>query len=176
MPSKSLIKGTNMKIRKATDQDCYAIYELRIASIKHSCANFYPGESIAAWIESKSPADYKNIPKYKTLIVVEENTQVVGFGLLNVQKKIIESLYLAPNYAGKGYGKTLLNNLEEIAKKHGIKELTVFSTLNANKFYRSMGYHENIKTTHELTSGIQLDCIKMTKKIYLNLSPLNKLQ
>src|SRR5262245_52010405 len=150
-----------MIIRKASDEDCYAIYKLHIASIKHFCADFYPIDSINAWIESKSPIAYKDLLAENILIVSEENDQIIGFGLLNTNKNSIDSLYIAPNFSGRGLGGALLKKLEEIAHSYGIEKLTLFSTLNAIQFYYHMGYREETKSSYQLLSGVTLDCVKM---------------
>jgi|694.fasta_scaffold145292_3 N-acetylglutamate synthase-like GNAT family acetyltransferase len=154
-----------MLIRKATNNDAQVIYDLHIASIKYYCSAFYPEASIQAWLNSKSIESYKNISEGNILLVAEEGEQIVGFGLLNLQKKTIDSLYIKPTHARKGYGRILLERLEKIAHIKKIDILTLSSTLNATAFYQHMGYGGNVRSTHKLLSGTILECVNMTKQI-----------
>ena len=131
-------------------------------------SNFYSASAIAAWVNSKSLKAYQNIPNHNRLIVAEEKEQIIGFGLLNLDKKSIDSLYVWPNQAGRGYGKILLECIEKIAQEEGIDELTLSSTLNAVEFYQHMGYEKKMRSSYRLLSGVTLDCISMNKKIMGN--------
>lgn len=163
-----IIFKLGMRIRYGTNEDCNELYKLQIASIKHFCKSCYSSSAINAWVESKSPENYKNLPGYRISIVAVENTQILGFGLLSIQNCHIDNLYVAPNYSGRGYGKGLLQCLEEIAKDYKLNELHLISTLNARGFYHHHGYQGEIKSMHTLSSGVQLPCIKMYKKLKLS--------
>jgi N-acetylglutamate synthase-like GNAT family acetyltransferase len=154
-----------MHIRNAKNDDCFKIYDLHINSIKHYCSEFYSEEAIAAWLKLKSPEEYKNHSSNRIIIVAEKNDEIVGFGLINLNKKSIDSLYLKPYMAGKGIGKLLLQKLEEIAQQNQIEMLKLASTLNAVEFYHRMGYQGEVKSIFKLSSGINLDCVEMTKQL-----------
>lgn len=155
-----------MNIRHAKNTDSLGIYNVHIDSIRHYCSDFYPKASIDAWLQLKSPEEYQNISINKILLVAEENNnEIVGFCLLNTYKKSIDSLYIKPKMEKKGIGKTLLMNAELLAKKNNIETLTLSSTVNAVEFYHHMGYGEDVKNSHKLSNGIELDCVNMTKRI-----------
>jgi GNAT superfamily N-acetyltransferase len=78
---------------------------------------------------------------YKQLVGIV-GSKIVGFGLLNLKTRSIDSLYLEPNASCKGYSKALLVELETIAQENNIRELNLSSTLNARDFYHHMGYVE----------------------------------
>jgi N-acetylglutamate synthase-like GNAT family acetyltransferase len=154
-----------MKIREASDDDAEEIYYLHIASIEHYCRDHYSKASITEWTSSKSPSSYKNLStNYKQLVGIVDS-KIVGFGLLNLETKSIDSLYLKPDSSGKGYGKELLVELEKIAQENNVRELNLSSTLNARDFYHHMGFVGNDLSSFQLKSGASLDCIKMTKKL-----------
>ncbi len=154
-----------MEIRKANQTDAHAIYNVHIASIKHSCSGSYPKHSIDAWVASKSPDFYRNLNDSSVLIVAQEADHITGFGLLNLCDKSIESLYLDPMWLGRGIGRILLMEFEQIAIDYSIDTLKVSSTLNAIGFYHRMGYAGDKKKTHTLRSGAMLECVDMTKKV-----------
>lgn len=154
-----------MNIRNVKNNDCFKIYDLHINSIKHYCSDFYSEEAITAWLELKSPEEYKNHSSNRVSIVAEKDDEIVGFGLINLNKKSIDSLYLKPYMAGKGIGKLLLKKLEEIAQQNQIEILKLASTLNAVEFYHKMGYQGEVKSIFKLSSGVNLDCVEMTKQL-----------
>lgn len=152
-------------LREAQLKDCNELYQLHIDSIQHYCSGFYSVEAISAWVQSKSPDVYKNDPPNQILLVVEYDKTIVGFAWLNILKKKLEGLYLAPKVSSKGYGKLLLDRIENIAKTYQINELQLSSTLNAVEFYHHMGYSGDIVSTEKLKSGMELNCVKMKKKL-----------
>jgi len=159
------ISNSDVIIREATPQDGEHVYQIHIKSIEYFCSDYYTPEAISAWISSKNPDTYKNLPHEVILIVAEKNEMIFGFAFLNLKSKSIDSLYLLPHFEGKGYGRAILFHLEEIARNLEIHELNLSSTLNAVEFYRHMGYEGTTKSVFKLKSGIDLECIKMSKII-----------
>lgn len=109
--------------RVAKNEDCEVMYNVHVDSIKYYCSDFYSQESITAWIELKKPEDYANNSS-NIYIVAQEDDEIVGLGLLNINKKSIDSLYLKPQMAKRGIGKELLLQLEDLARKNNIIEVT----------------------------------------------------
>ncbi len=156
-----------MIVRYAKDEDCHVIYNLHIASIKHYCAAVYSKSAITSWIKLKTPDEYKNNQPNKLVIVAEEGDEILGFGILNVEKKSIESLYIKPHMAGKGIGAILIKKIEAIAQIKDIGELTLYSTINSVSFYHHMGYHGEDNTVFKLSTGDELDSVFMMKELSL---------
>lgn len=100
------------------------------------------------------------------VLLLKKNERIFGFAFLNLKNNSIDSLYLLPHFEGKGYGKAILFHVEDIARSLEIHELNLSSTLNAVEFYRQMGYEGTSKSFFKLKSGTELECIKMSKKLY----------
>jgi len=154
-----------MNIRNAVDQDSQTILELHIDSIRNLCSKHYSEDSIKQWIDTRSADTYKNLSPYRTLIVGEKNSEIVGFSLMDLEKQFVICLFVSPQHIGKQYGKSLLNRVEEIAKNNSLNELFLYSTLNAAGFYRRLGYIGEEISRAPLACGLKLDSIKMSKKI-----------
>lgn len=157
-----------MQIRNGTDADGEMLCRLQIASIQHFCKNFYSSAAIEGWIKSKSAASYQNLGETRCLIVAEEKLEIVGFGLLSLHNAHIDNLYVAPNHAGKGYGKILLQKLEAIAQAQQIQELHLMATLNARNFYHHFDYVGDVEGVHVLSSGVELACVRMWKQLKIS--------
>lgn len=154
-----------MIIRVAKNKDREIMYNLHVDSIKYYCSDCYSKEAIASWVGLKKVEDYADNYSNNIFLVAEYSNEIVGFGLLNINKKSIDSLYIKPKMAKRGIGKQLLQQLEDIARENNISELKLSATLNSIAFYHRMGYTGDVIGTYRLSSGIDLDCVKMTKKL-----------
>ena len=155
----------DFQIRRATNKDSKAICELHVSSIKHFCRNFYNEEQISAWVESKKPENYEDLPKSISLMVAERYSEIVGFGMINFKDRSIDCLYLKPGQSSKGYGHFILSAMEAAATSENISTIWLNSTPNAQHFYEKMGYEHEGKHIFELKSGVKLNCFKMKKNL-----------
>lgn len=154
-----------MNIRLSTNEDSQEIYRLHIESIQFYCSPHYSPQAIGDWIKIKTINEYSCDQSDRLIFVVEEKKQILGFSMINTKKNSIESLYVKPYMSGKGLGAALLKHIEKIAYEQKIEELLLHSTLNAVPFYRAMGYQGEVGTVFKLSTGTELDCVTMTKKL-----------
>ena len=85
----------------------------------------------------------------------------LGFCTCSDFQIIRAALYVAPEAAGRGIGRSLLRAWEEAARKHGIRIMRIHSGRNATGFYRKCGYRLEKEIT--LSNGIRAD--EMTKEL-----------
>ena len=156
----------SMKIRKASSADKDNISRLHIASIRKLCVNHYTREQLNAWTSVLKPFVYDQALKKKVFLVAHDSQRdLLGMGILDVERAEISAIYIHPDATGKGVGSKLLNELEKIARKSNIFKITVYSTLNAKSFYMAHGYSEQELTFHNLSNGSKLECIRMFKNL-----------
>jgi N-acetylglutamate synthase-like GNAT family acetyltransferase len=154
-----------MNIREAKSADYPIILALHIDSIKTLCSGHYSKKSISEWVATRKLEYYRNTPGVEVLIVGEEDKKIVGFCRLDIKERCLTGLFITPECTGKKYAKQLLNKMEDIARNHEIKELFLYSTLNAVDFYHHMGYEGSVKIMHRLKSGTSALSVKMSKKL-----------
>lgn len=159
------VKGRQLVIRPAKLTDSARIAATHQASIEALCSENYSPQSIAAWVAALSPDIYASAINEKVMIVAEDKGEILGLGILDLERKEISAVYVHPRVKGKGVGRQLLLELEGIASKHGVAELTLCATLNAADFYSHFGYISNGATFHELPNGFRLECIRMQKPL-----------
>jgi len=87
--------------------------------------------------------------------------KIICFGELNIEKQLLLSLFVMPEYAGKGIGQEMIEFLFTKASNAGIKILKVDSSLNAVNFYRRNGFVEKSKSDFTTQNGVVLESIKM---------------
>ena len=63
-----------------------------------------------------------------------------GLGALVVSRSELRACYVVPEAARSGVGTALVNEIERIAREHGLTHLQLESSINAEPFYRAVGY------------------------------------
>ena len=155
-----------MKIRKASNADKENISRIHIASIRKLCVNHYTREQLNAWANVLTPSVYDQALREREFLVANDSQQdLLGLGILDVEKTEVSAIYIQPDAAGKGIGSKLLNELEKIAQKSNIFKITVHSNLNAKGFYIAHGYLGQELTFHNLPNGSKLEYIRMFKNL-----------
>jgi len=152
-----------MVIRPAKLSDTPKIAATHKASIEGLCADSYDAQSIAGWVAILSPGIYESAIEDKVMIVAEEQGDILGLGILDIEQATIGAIYIHPKAKGTGCGRKLLLELETIALKNKVTELTLFSTINALGFYQHHGYVHIEKAFHKLSNDVKLECVKMHK-------------
>ena len=158
-------KRNTMEIRPAKLSDSERIYHTHKASIVALCARHYCEKDITGWVDILSPAIYENAINEKTMIVAEDQDQLLGLGILDIESKEICAIYIHPSSTGIGLGKRILLELEHRAHEKDIDTLTLCSTTNALGFYEHHGYIKEGQNFHEIPNGIRLQCTQMRKTI-----------
>ena len=89
----------------------------------------------------KNHPDDKN-PDNHCFIFMFKNTAVgtVRLDFLNDKVAAIRLVAILPAYQGKKIGAKMLEAIEEYAKQHGVHKLVTNAAINAEGFYKSIGY------------------------------------
>jgi putative acetyltransferase len=152
-------------VRRATQGDCEAIWTVHVRAIREVCSGSYPADRIAAWAQLLSPDSYGRALGEHFFIVAEDAGAILAFGQLDQSKGEVEAVYVRPDCQGQGVGAAILSQLEEAARDAGLKRLQLSSTLNAVPFYERSGYAREGGTVHRLPTGVELPCIRMSKRV-----------
>ncbi len=152
-------------IRKATKFDASAAWAIRTQAILISCSSHYSKETVSSWSSAPMPEGFADVLIQHNALVFEARKQLLGFGFVDIQQSSLEALFVTPDCAGKGYGKRIANELLSIARLAGVKRLTLSSSLNAVKFYQSLGFSVDEETLWQHPSGFDLACVSMTKQL-----------
>ncbi len=154
----------NTIIRRATSEDRHAICEIQRAAILETCRRCYPTEDITVWAGLLSPETYYDVEN-RYIVVAERAGILEGFGQLNEAEGEIDALYVSPKSEGQGSGTALLRHLEDQARSHGVTELKLRSTLNAESFYARAGYDRMALVRYRLVPALMLVCVEMRKRL-----------
>ncbi len=98
-------------------------------------------------------------------MVAEDAGGIAGFGQLNQADGEVEAVYVLPGRQSEGIGGALLRFLEDAARAAGLERLHLSATLNAVPFYERAGYAGEGSTVHRLPTGVELQCLRMSKEL-----------
>jgi putative acetyltransferase len=152
-------------IRPAVDGDRPAIHAVHVRAIRGTCSRSYSAEQISSWAGLLSPDSYKVVLQTRVMVVAMDGTMVVGFGQLNPDVGEVDAVYVLPERQGEGIGGMVLSDLEQRAAERGVTTLELSATLNAANFYERAGYARQHVVVHRLPTGIELQCIRMRKRL-----------
>lgn len=127
-----------MKIRKATKEDARKISILRRKTLRKINSKSYPKKIVDILIQKNSGKDIKEKMQKRKMFCAIENEKIIG--TIDLEGNKIGGLYVHPDFTGRGIGKKLLEYIENYTRKEGIKKLMLYSTLNAENFYKKYGY------------------------------------
>ena len=152
------------EIKRATPQDAHSAFEIRREAIRSQCIGAYTAEQMALWTRGSASDGYDTLmekPFYLGWVAGEP----VATGMLDLDNNEVGALFVLPEFTGRGYGKAMLDHLENVARELAIEEVVLDATLNAASFYRACGYVGEAQAVYHSPSGLALACIPMTKRI-----------
>lgn len=108
------------------------------------------------------------------LFQFQEGEQIIGVGGLEVfgALALLRSVAVKPEFRGKGVGKELVVQIEQVAKHSGIKSLYLLTNTAAD-FFQSIGYQqidrndfaEPLKQTEQFSRLCPVSAVCMKKEI-----------
>ncbi|MCL1124748.1 GNAT family N-acetyltransferase [Shewanella surugensis] len=150
-------------IRPAKAADVDRIWTIRTQAILNRCAGFYAQDKIVAWADSVMPEGFDHILLTLGAIVYHDKAKVLGFGFIDSEAQSIESVFVDPDYNGRGIGTVIARELQRLSIEKGLKALSLSASLNAVPFYKSLGFSVGGLSAWRHPSGIELSCVTMSK-------------
>ncbi|ADO70101.1 GNAT family N-acetyltransferase [Stigmatella aurantiaca] len=153
-----------LSLRTASAGDRLALWRLHTRSISSLCRDVYSDHEVKTWVGLLRPEAYLPPDPPRTVLVAEQDDQLVGFGQLDLVRGELEALYVSPEAVGLGVGSALLSALEALAWHANVRAMSLDASLNAEPFYRARGYMSLHAARRILTSEVYLPCTRMQKR------------
>ncbi|MDL2186388.1 GNAT family N-acetyltransferase [Pseudomonas sp. ChxA] len=153
-----------LQIKRATRDDATTAFDIRREAIRSQCVGAYTAEQMALWTRGSAEDGYDTLMD-KPFYLGWVNDEPVATGMLDLDNNEVGALFVLPAFTGRGYGKTMLDHLEKLARELAIEEVVLDSTLNAASFYRACGYVCEKQAVYHSPSGLALACIPMVKRL-----------
>ena len=154
-----------MVIRRARPADIPDLCRVHTTAIRVLAKDAYTEEELRAWYGVVSADLYTEFLDTRVIFVAEHNDRVTGFCQLDLGLGEVEATYVDPQDAGHGVGSQLLNAAEELAVEHGLRDLHLGSSVNAEPFYRKHGFAVRERATFPFVKDMAVECVLMTKRL-----------
>lgn len=151
--------------RPARLGDCEGIWRVFTRAVRELARDAYAPAQIEAWAALRQPANFAAAIGKREFYVAEDAGAIVGYGQLNLATGELEAVYVAPEFAGRGLGRQLMDLLETKARAAGVKSLRLRASLNAVGFYQRLGWRIERRESHQLPGGVEFEIAHMTKPL-----------
>jgi putative acetyltransferase len=158
----------NIRVGSARAEDAEGIVRVHFAAVHNTAAPFYPDEVIQNWSRPVSEERVQGMRQViaqseEIVVVARVDDAIAGFGSIVPANNELRAVYVHPDYGAQGIGGAILSTLEEIARAKGMPLLEMSASVNAESFYRKHGFQVIERTSHQLSSGHQMACVRMRK-------------
>jgi putative acetyltransferase len=132
-----------VQIREAKTADCDAIYKVHVKAI-NGLPRGAPGSAgVQEWLTTRKPSVYEQEMQGETVVVVEDDGEIVGWGALSIPRAEITNVFVDPVHHRRGVGTAILTELEAVAQASGLTAVQLKATGTAIDFYLATGYRSD---------------------------------
>lgn len=158
-------------VRSLGDDQLPLYLEIVNASIAGLAVHHYPPEAIRGWLVPVTQATLANLAtnaEREIRLIAELDGQPVGIGALVLEGAELRACYVLPAAARQGVGTALVQAIEARAVTHGLDHLEVSASLNAEPFYRALGYRVLEHRDVVLGNGHRLAAVRMHRCLFVS--------
>ncbi|MCU0534929.1 MAG: GNAT family N-acetyltransferase [Hydrococcus sp. Prado102] len=148
-------------IRLTKPDEINTLLQLQTKSLRILTAKDYDRRQIEAIIERNYRLNQFRMGAIT--FVAEYEGKIIGFAILNRIFRIIDAVFVHPDFVRRSVGKQLMFAIEQEAIQRKIKSLLVLSSLTAINFYQALGYQILGETTIS-HNKIKIPCVYMKKQ------------
>ena len=128
----------DIQLRRFDSSDLAALLELIWGTIDVCYRPVYSDEAITHWEDEHNEEAILKDAGQGSIVIAEVNGKMIGTGTLVGDQ--IKRVYVETAMHGNGVGKTIMAELENTAANNGTKQIRLYSSVPAKKFYDSIGY------------------------------------
>ena len=151
-----------ISIRPAGKEDFDSIQRIFASAIRGLAKDHYTCEQIEVWAERLDRESFTASIEAGKVFVAEYDGEIAGFAQIDIPTGEVGSIYVSPEYAGRGIGSEMMIFVEDLASSHGVNSLFLRASLNAVPFYKKAGFVEEGEIVHQLDST-EFNCVIMRK-------------
>lgn len=134
-----------MEIRRFQAGDAEAVSALIAATLRTSNRRDYSAAYIENDIRRLQPRDILERAKWTHFYVACVDDKIVGCGAIGpywdkVDESSLFTIFVLPEYQGKGFGRRIIQTLEQDAYFLRARRIEIPASITATAFYRKMGY------------------------------------
>ena len=159
------------RFRAMAPDDIAAVRDLHAASVEHLSGTHYTDGQIAAYLRSMAADGYADelLANNLTLAETAANRLVGTAGWCPLDDAPdtvrIRKVFVAPDLAGQGLGRQLVQEVERQARSLGFRHAFVRANANAVGFYEALGYAAEGQGAMPVGDGVGLAVTYMRKTL-----------
>lgn len=136
---------TSVTIRKFKDSDAEEIANLIVRNFKEVNIKDYGKEAIDELVRTHDAAWVRVVAGYAHMYVFCHEKTIVACGSISSywgseDESILLTIFVLPEYHGKGIGRTIIRTLEEDELFKRARRIEIPASITAVEFYRRFGY------------------------------------
>ena len=134
-----------LEIRRFHPEDAIETSQVIAKTLLISNSKDYSREYIESTIASHSAEIISERAKEGHMYVVCDNSRIIGCGAIagywgSITESILLTIFVLPEYQGKGIGKQIIKTLEQDEYFLRAKRIEIPASITAVEFYKKMGY------------------------------------
>ena len=134
-----------MRIRRFKTEDASAVSALIAETLRTTNSKDYSAETIEALSKTMTPEYMAERASWTHFYVACDGEAVVGCGAIgpywsSETESCLFSIFVAPEYQGKGIGRAIMETLEADPYFLRAKRIEIPASITACEFYRKLGY------------------------------------
>lgn len=149
--------------RVAKEQDILGIHALILRTMDACYTKYYSPGTIRYYRDYHSLARTMQRNRSGTTFVIEHQESIIGTG--NIEGNYVSAVFIERSHQQKGYGRLIMESIENRARKNGINELKLDSTPGSLAFYMHLNYKIVKLSIWDTGSGECFDYFEMKKEI-----------
>lgn len=135
-----------MNIRRFKEEDAEAVSSIVCRNFIEVNSRDYPLEDMEKLALEYTPEKILQINSYAHTYVLCDDNTIVATGSISSfwgseTESILLTIFVLPEYHGKGLGKKIIETLEEDEIFLRANRVEIPASITASKFYEKMGYH-----------------------------------
>jgi GNAT superfamily N-acetyltransferase len=157
------VANISMCVRDFVLSDLSYLRQMIHNAIDASYAKVYPDRAVQFFKDFHSDQRILERSQKGEILIIESDNVIVATGAV-VGNEIL-GVFVRSEEQEKGYGKTIMNELERRAKTRGFVEITLSISLPSRKFYEALGYEIVGDRSVDVGQGQRLDYWEAQKTI-----------
>jgi len=154
-----------IKIREFRTTDLSLVQKLIYQTIDICYPEYYPPLAVQYFKDYHDESNILERSKTGKVLLVETNNYIIGTG--SIVGNEISGVFIHPNYQRQGFGKAIMNKLEEIGRLNGYTETELSISLPSLDFYENKGYKILEESSIDVGDNQVLEYWKASKDLSL---------
>ena len=140
-----MLEKTIVEVREFQDKDAEEVANLIIRNFREVNVKDYGEDAIEELVKTHDAAWVRQVASFAHMYVFCRGEEIVAVGSISSfwgskSESILLTIFVLPEYHGKGIGRTIIHTLEQDELFTRAKRIEIPASITAVEFYRKFGY------------------------------------